>query len=99
MILAQEQEECALVVIDDYAARKTAEFLGLKLTGTVGVLIRAKQKGILKQVMPVINVLLKKLCKKHLKLCSTSQIFPYVSIFLSGFSLSCSSVSFFPFHN
>ena len=55
MILAQEQDESVLVVIDDYAARKTAEFLGLRLTGTIGVLIKAKQQGILKQVMPVIK--------------------------------------------
>lgn len=44
MILAQESDTDSLVVIDDYAARKTAEFLGLNLTGTVGMLIKAKRQ-------------------------------------------------------
>ena len=33
MILAQEHDEEHLVIIDDGAARKTAEFLGLNVTG------------------------------------------------------------------
>ena len=55
MILAQEHAGDHLVVIDDYAARKTAEFLGLNLTGTIGVLIKAKQLGLLTEVMPIIR--------------------------------------------
>ena len=55
MILARESGDEHLVVIDDEQARKTAEYLGLHLTGTLGVLIKAKQKGLLDAVMPVIK--------------------------------------------
>lgn len=54
MILAQECEGEHLVVIDDGAARRTAEYLGLTLTGTMGVLIKAKQLGHLDSVMDVV---------------------------------------------
>ena len=39
---------------DDLAARRTAEYLGLPLTGTLGVLLKAKRLGFLEKVMPVI---------------------------------------------
>ena len=55
MLLAQEYEGDHLVVIDDGPARKTAEFLGLTLTGTIGVLIKAKANGYIEAVMPVVN--------------------------------------------
>lgn len=55
MILARESGDAHLVVIDDEQARKTADYLGLHLTGTLGVLIKAKQKGLLDSVMPVIK--------------------------------------------
>ena len=54
MILAQKMTD-HLVVIDDRAARKTAEFLGLKLTGTLGVLLKAKANGLIPKVMPIIE--------------------------------------------
>lgn len=43
MILAQEGTADDLVVIDDNAAKKTAKYLGLKVTGTIGVLLKAKR--------------------------------------------------------
>ncbi len=55
MILAQQTPRADLVIIDDMTARKTAEFLGLPLTGTIGVLIKAKQNGIISEVMPVLK--------------------------------------------
>ncbi len=55
MILAQEYEGEHLVVIDDYAARKTAEFLRLNLTGTIGILLKAKKQGYIKEIMPIIT--------------------------------------------
>lgn len=55
MMLAQEHGTDHLVIIDDNAARKTAEYLGLRLTGTVGVLIRAKQLGFVDSVMPTVD--------------------------------------------
>ena len=57
MILAREQK-ADLVIMDDDAAKKTAKFLGLNVTGTLGVLLKAKKKGYLKKVEPVINELI-----------------------------------------
>lgn len=56
MMLAQEIK-ADLVIIDDYAARKTAEYLNLPLTGTLGVLIKAKRSGHLEKVMPIVEKL------------------------------------------
>ena len=49
MILAQADPKADLVIIDDNAA-KTAKYLGLTVTGTLGVLIKAKQSGIISSV-------------------------------------------------
>lgn len=54
MILAQEIH-ADLVIIDDLAARKTAEYLELTLTGTIGILIKAKRLGLISEVMPIID--------------------------------------------
>ena len=54
MILAQEQR-ADLVIIDDNAAKKTAKYLGLTVTGTLGVLVKAKQKGIIEEVGPLLS--------------------------------------------
>ena len=56
MILARELD-ADLVVIDDYAARKTAEYIGLNLTGTIGTLIKAKQNGYIDAVMPIVQIM------------------------------------------
>lgn len=55
MILAQQEPTADIVVLDDNAARKTAEFLGLKVTGTIGILVKAKQNGIIQQIKPLLN--------------------------------------------
>ena len=54
MILAQERA-ADLVIIDDNAAKKTAKYLGLTVTGTLGVLIKAKRQGVIKEIYPLIN--------------------------------------------
>lgn len=54
MILAQEQE-ADLVILDDNAAKKTAKYLGLTVTGTLGVLVKAKYQGIIKEVRPLLS--------------------------------------------
>lgn len=59
MLLAQEQH-ADLVIIDDNAAKKTAKFLGINVTGTMGILIRAKQNGLIDEVKPLIEELLDK---------------------------------------
>ncbi len=56
MILAQEQQ-ADLVIIDDNAAKKTAKYLGLSVTGTLGVLIKAKQQGWIREIHPLLSEL------------------------------------------
>lgn len=57
MILAQE-EQADLVILDDNAAKKTAKYLGLTVTGTLGVLLKAKREGYIDFVKPMIDDLL-----------------------------------------
>ena len=57
MILAQQSPKADLIVLDDMAARRTAEYLGLTVTGTIGVLIKAKQRGLIPAVLPVLEEL------------------------------------------
>jgi predicted nucleic acid-binding protein len=52
--LAMETPDCT-IIIDDYKARKIAERLGLELTGTIGVIVKAKLKGIIPSVVPYLN--------------------------------------------
>lgn len=47
----------SILIIDDYKARKIAEQLQLKITGTLGILIKAKQRGFLKSIMPIVKKL------------------------------------------
>lgn len=55
MILAQEKRNADLVIIDDNAAKKTAKYLGLSVTGTLGVLLKAKKKGIITEICPALD--------------------------------------------
>ena len=57
MILANELNT-DLCIIDDRIARNYAVSLGLKITGTIGVLIKAKEKGVIKKVIPLIDMLI-----------------------------------------
>ena len=43
--------------MDDNAAKKTAKYLEFPVTGTLGVLIKAKQEGYIRQVKPFLNML------------------------------------------
>lgn len=55
MILAQSDPRADLVIIDDNAAKKTAKYLGLTVTGTLGVLLKAKKCGVIFSVKDAIN--------------------------------------------
>ena len=46
LALALETENCT-IILDDYRARKIAEKLKLNYTGTIGVIVKAKSKGII----------------------------------------------------
>lgn len=52
MLLAQDVQ-ADLVVLDDNAAKRTALYLGLNVTGTLGVLLKAKEKGLIEKVAPL----------------------------------------------
>lgn len=45
----------SIIILDDYRARKVAENLGLEITGTIGVIIAAKLKGIIRSVVPFLE--------------------------------------------
>ena len=54
--LAKEQNS-PLLVLDDLKARKLASRLNLKFTGTLGIIHKAKQIGVLEKVKPIIEKL------------------------------------------
>ena len=49
--LAKETPD-STIILDDYKARKVAEKLGLHITGTIGVIIKAKLNGIISSIKP-----------------------------------------------
>jgi predicted nucleic acid-binding protein len=51
--LAVELNDC-LLIIDDLKGRNLAEELGIKVTGTFGVIIEAKLSGIIDSVKPIL---------------------------------------------
>lgn len=55
--LALEMEDC-LLIIDDAKGRRIAVSLGLKITGTLGVLVNAKKNGIVRSVKPWVEKLI-----------------------------------------
>lgn len=57
IILAREYQADYLI-IDERKGRAIAEEFGLKIVGLLGVLIRAKQDGHIKELKPVLNVLI-----------------------------------------
>lgn len=56
LVLALEQN-ADLVILDERLARRHAQRLGLPLTGTLGILLRAKQQGLLSSVRSKIDEL------------------------------------------
>ena len=55
-MLASERS-AGLVVLDERMARRHAQRLGLTLTGTLGVLLRAKENGLIQAVGPLVEQL------------------------------------------
>ena len=47
----------SIIILDDYKARKVAENLGLAITGTIGVIIIAKKRGIIGSIKPYLEQL------------------------------------------
>lgn len=48
----------AHIVLDDLAARRVAEGLGLRVAGTLGLLLQARQRGLLDSLQPALDALL-----------------------------------------
>ena len=57
LLLARELS-ADLIIVDDNLARKHAGYLGLVVTGTIGVLLRAKQEGVVSMLAPIIRDLI-----------------------------------------
>lgn len=51
---AIEQTDC-LLIIDDNKGRKYAEQLGIRITGTLGVVVDAKHSGHIESVKPILD--------------------------------------------
>jgi predicted nucleic acid-binding protein len=58
IILAIE-EKSDYLLIDDLKARKLAKINGLEIIGTMGILLKGKKEGLIKEIKPFIDELLK----------------------------------------
>ena len=47
-----------MLILDDNMVKKTAKYLGLTVTGTMGVLLRAKREGHIEKVKPLVDRLI-----------------------------------------
>ena len=56
--LAYEIGDCT-IILDDLKARKIAASMNLDITGTLGVIAKAKQNGVIPAVKPVFDLILK----------------------------------------
>ena len=59
LILAKEQK-ADLVILDEIMGRRYAKYLGLNLTGTLGVLLKAKEQGLIEAISPLLYELTQK---------------------------------------
>ena len=59
IILAKEQN-ADLVIMDEILGRRIAKQLNLKITGTIGVLLRAKENGHIKSLKDLLSELIEK---------------------------------------
>lgn len=49
------ENQASLVLMDELTGRQVAQSLGLKITGSIGLLIRAKQQGLIPAIKPLIE--------------------------------------------
>ncbi|MDR2359640.1 MAG: DUF3368 domain-containing protein [Prevotellaceae bacterium] len=59
LILAHE-EHADLVILDETIGRMYAQWMNLKLTGTIGVLLKAKAQGLIEKIAPLLHELKEK---------------------------------------
>ena len=53
--IALSQEQKCRIILDDRQARRVGQDIGLRVIGTVGILILAKQRGLLSTIKPVLQ--------------------------------------------
>lgn len=53
--LALELDQNVLLILDDFKARRIAEDMDIRFTGTLGVLALAKQKGEMQELKPILD--------------------------------------------
>jgi predicted nucleic acid-binding protein len=56
-IALASEVSCDFIIVDDLAARKLAVMLGLPIKGTVGVLLSAKQNGVIPLFRPYLDLI------------------------------------------
>lgn len=56
-MLAALADQADLVLMDEKLGRNVAEYLGLNVTGTLGVLIRARRMGVLDSFVEAVAVM------------------------------------------
>lgn len=57
MILAKEIE-ADICIIDDLLARKYAKYYNIKITGTIGILLKAKELSVITNLRPIMDELI-----------------------------------------
>jgi len=60
VIILAKEKEIREVLIDEKVARMQAKILGLEVVGTLGLLLRAKKKGVLSEIKPLIEKMLQR---------------------------------------
>ena len=60
----------SLIILDDLAARTLAKYLDIKITGTIGVIIKAKLNGVIPSIKPVLD----KIKKTNFRLSAALEI-------------------------
>jgi len=55
VIVLANEIKADLVIIDERLGREFAEYFNLKVTGTIGVLLKAKELGFIEKIKPLIN--------------------------------------------
>jgi predicted nucleic acid-binding protein len=55
--IALAYEKGVRIILDDRKAREVAQRLGVAVTGTVGLLLKAKQEGVIPEVRPLLDAL------------------------------------------
>lgn len=57
-VLALALDRRATAILDDAAARRAAKALGVRVTGTFGVIVRAKRRGLIEAAKPLVRAVL-----------------------------------------